>query len=135
MLIKPTENPDPLKINNAKGEEIFRITPTGDIYWKGRFIEGDEELKLAVTEMVQKMNEYMRPPEPVKSPWQIGRKLYFDRFGIEGIWAAIPRPEDYDEAFAGYMSAFKSANIMDGSDLMSDKGYSVGDLKDIPERK
>ena len=135
MLLNKIENPDPLKINNANGEEIFRITPNGDIYWKGRFIEGDEELKLAVTEMVKKMSEYMRPPEPVKSPYQIGKKLYMDKFGISDIWAAIARDSDFDEAYKGYMDAFRSANIMDGSDLMSDKGYSVGRLEDIPERK
>ena len=65
ISINPIENPDPLKINGPTGEEIFRITSNGDIYWKGRFIEGDEELKSACTEMIRKMAEYMRPIEYV----------------------------------------------------------------------
>ena len=62
LYIKPIDGPyDPLRISGQNGEEIFRITSDGDIYWKGKFIEGDDELRGACTEMIKKMTEYMQP--------------------------------------------------------------------------
>jgi hypothetical protein len=62
LKIGQIEGPyDPLVINGPDRKEIFRITEKGNIFWHGRQIEGDDELRAACTEMVKKMTEYMQP--------------------------------------------------------------------------
>ena len=63
LLIKPTRlPPDPLVVVNAQSEEIFRITKDGDIYSKGRLIQGDKELVEITKEFMRLMIENMRQP-------------------------------------------------------------------------
>lgn len=62
LLIKPTAPPDPLVVKNAQSEEIFRLTKDGDIYSKGRLIQGDEELLKVTKEFMRIMIENMRQP-------------------------------------------------------------------------
>ena len=52
LKIKPYETPFVIECKNNKGEEIFRLTQEGDIFWKGRKIESDDELRKATTDFL-----------------------------------------------------------------------------------
>ena len=60
LLIKPTAPPDPLVVMSAQSEEIFRITKDGDIYSKGRLVQGDDELVELTKEFMRLMVENTR---------------------------------------------------------------------------
>jgi hypothetical protein len=51
LKIKPYETPFVIECKN-KGEEIFRLTQEGDIFWKGRKIESDDEIRKATTDFL-----------------------------------------------------------------------------------
>lgn len=52
LKIKPYENPFVIECKNRNGEEIFRLTQEGDIFWKGRKIESDDEIRKATTDFL-----------------------------------------------------------------------------------
>ena len=52
LKIKPYETPFVIECKNNKGEEIFRLTQEGDIFWKGRKIESDDEIRKATTDFL-----------------------------------------------------------------------------------
>ncbi len=50
-VITPT---DVLAIR-AEGEEVIKITPEGDIYWRGREVETDDDFKGAMMELAGRL--------------------------------------------------------------------------------
>lgn len=52
LKIKPYETPFVIECKNRNGEEIFRLTQEGDIFWKGRKIESDDEIRKATTDFL-----------------------------------------------------------------------------------
>jgi hypothetical protein len=52
LKIKPYETPFVIECKNREGQEIFRLTQEGDIFWKGRKIESDEEIRKATTDFL-----------------------------------------------------------------------------------
>jgi hypothetical protein len=40
-----------MKLNDNKAIEVLRFEPTGDLYWRGRKIESDAELREAVIDV------------------------------------------------------------------------------------
>lgn len=52
LKIKEYETPFVIECKNNKGEEIFRLTQEGDIFWKGRKIESDDEIRKATTDFL-----------------------------------------------------------------------------------
>lgn len=52
LKIKPYETPFVIECKNREGQEIFRLTQEGDIFWKGRKIESDDEIRKATTDFL-----------------------------------------------------------------------------------
>jgi hypothetical protein len=52
LKIKPYETPFVIHCKNREGQEIFRLTQEGDIFWKGRKIESDDEIRKATTDFL-----------------------------------------------------------------------------------
>ena len=44
--------PDILSLR-PQGLEVLRIDPKGDVYWKGRLVESDDEFKLAMLDLAK----------------------------------------------------------------------------------
>jgi len=38
---------------HSQSEEIFRIEESGDLYWRGRLIESDEDFKASMIDLLQ----------------------------------------------------------------------------------
>ncbi len=52
LKIKEYETPFVIECKNRNGEEIFRLTQEGDIFWKGRKIESDDDIRKATTDFL-----------------------------------------------------------------------------------
>jgi hypothetical protein len=52
LKIKEYETPFVIECKNREGQEIFRLTQEGDIFWKGRKIESDDEIRKATTDFL-----------------------------------------------------------------------------------
>ncbi len=50
-VIRTDFKPDTLVIYKAAGDEVIRIGPNGDIFWKGREIETDDQFKKCMVEL------------------------------------------------------------------------------------
>lgn len=61
--------------------------------------------------------------KPYYDPYDVGRKLYRDGRGISDIWSAVQKDEDLDEAFRGYKSEQKTAELLE---TISDYLYAGG---------
>lgn len=59
------------------------------------------------------------------SPYNIGKKLYNDGYGVSDIWSAVRKDSDMDEAWRGYIDAkAKDEQRQDQAALRSQLGYS-----------
>lgn len=58
MKIGNREPYDLLKIVDNGLDEVIRITHDGQLYWRKRFVETDEDFKNACTEMIRKLTYY-----------------------------------------------------------------------------
>ena len=58
LLIGNREPYDLLKIVDNQQVEVIRVTHDGQLYWRERFVETDEDFKNACTEMIRKLTQY-----------------------------------------------------------------------------
>ena len=52
LVIDNSVVPDILSLR-PQGLEVLRIDPKGDVYWKGRLVESDDEFKLAMLDLAK----------------------------------------------------------------------------------
>lgn len=55
--IGPTNVADVFKVQGQESQEVLRITNTGEIYWKQRLVETDEDFKSAMLDLVENLKK------------------------------------------------------------------------------
>lgn len=63
----------------------------------------------------------MKPKDRHYSPYQIGKRLYKDGYGISDIWGAVKSDEDMEECYRGYCDAQAREEY---AEIKSKLGYS-----------
>lgn len=58
---KQIAHPDIINIWDQENTEVLRIAPNGDLFWKGREIETDEEFKTAMSLLAATLMGNFRP--------------------------------------------------------------------------
>ena len=53
IKIGPTTPPDILFVQGNQAREIIRVTPKGEIYWKTRLVETDDDFKMAMLDLAE----------------------------------------------------------------------------------